>query len=90
MAAILELKFFNSFWLKKLDTIVDEKNMLEERTTSQSQLIDRNDPETQQVIGILMDARQKGDSNPPTDKEILAGLNALRQTRSIKKNLRKK
>jgi hypothetical protein len=23
MAAILELKFFNSFWLKKLDTIVE-------------------------------------------------------------------
>ena len=26
MAAILELKFFNSFWLKKLDTIVEVEN----------------------------------------------------------------
>jgi hypothetical protein len=26
MAATLELKYFNSFWLKKLDTIVDIKN----------------------------------------------------------------
>jgi len=26
MAAILELKYFNSFWLKKLDTIVEVKN----------------------------------------------------------------
>lgn len=26
MAAILELKFFNSFWLKKLDTLVDIEN----------------------------------------------------------------
>ena len=26
MAAILELKYFNSFWLKKLDTIVEVEN----------------------------------------------------------------
>ena len=26
MAAILELKFFNSFWLKKLDTVVEVEN----------------------------------------------------------------
>jgi hypothetical protein len=38
MAAILELKFFNSFWLKKLDTIVEVEN------TTASLAIDADSP----------------------------------------------
>jgi len=71
--------------------VIPDKDLLKDRSTQASDLVNSKDPETQQVVGILQDdLAARGEKRSPTNKEVLSALNALRKNRLIKKNIRRK
>jgi hypothetical protein len=64
MAAILELKFFNSFWLKKLDTIVEVENTT---ATLDAAVVEETDitlTEANEDIGVGQSVNWGGTTSP--------------------------